>query len=181
MYKCGGLYISIVVYTYFQFFVYSWTWFWNISFNMSILRFQGVLRALIKNSRTLRLPAHLHERLISIRQAKVKLEDQGITPSIMVSWLLSLFGWLCGYPGMLTLATMLCFGAYFHLIANDDLLYHFSCCMIIVVVSFHCDLNLISKNWNELLGFIFGSSCGYVFYSSSTAFSPSLTLGIYNK
>ncbi|XP_042464329.1 RNA polymerase sigma factor sigA-like [Zingiber officinale] len=44
---------------------------------------QGVSRALIKNSRTLRLPAHLHERLISIRQAKVKLEDQGITPSIM--------------------------------------------------------------------------------------------------
>lgn len=43
---------------------------------------QGVSRALVENSRTLRLPTHLHERLSLIRNAKVKLEEKGITPSI---------------------------------------------------------------------------------------------------
>ncbi|KAF5177044.1 Rna polymerase sigma factor siga [Thalictrum thalictroides] len=43
---------------------------------------QGVSRALIENSRTLRLPTHLHERLSLIRNAKIRLEDEGITPSI---------------------------------------------------------------------------------------------------
>lgn len=43
---------------------------------------QGVSRALVENSRTLRLPTHLHERLCSIRSAKSKLEGKGITPSI---------------------------------------------------------------------------------------------------
>ncbi|XP_074567252.1 RNA polymerase sigma factor sigA-like [Curcuma longa] len=43
---------------------------------------QGVTRALFKNSRTLRLPVHLHERLTSIKQAKVRLEEKGIPPSI---------------------------------------------------------------------------------------------------
>ncbi|KAF8044438.1 hypothetical protein BT93_A2431 [Corymbia citriodora subsp. variegata] len=43
---------------------------------------QGVSRALVENSRTLRLPAHLHERLGLIRNAKVRLEEKGITPSI---------------------------------------------------------------------------------------------------
>ncbi|CAL9071193.1 unnamed protein product [Musa textilis] len=43
---------------------------------------QGVSRALFKNSRTLRLPTHLHERLSSIRHAKIRLEEKGITPSI---------------------------------------------------------------------------------------------------
>ncbi|XP_015079150.1 RNA polymerase sigma factor sigA-like isoform X1 [Solanum pennellii] len=43
---------------------------------------QGVSRALVDNSRTLRLPIHLHERLSLIRNAKVKLKDSGITPSI---------------------------------------------------------------------------------------------------
>ncbi|XP_010910226.2 RNA polymerase sigma factor sigA [Elaeis guineensis] len=42
----------------------------------------GVSRALVENSRTLRLPAHLHERLSLIRNAKVRLEDKGIIPSI---------------------------------------------------------------------------------------------------
>lgn len=43
---------------------------------------QGVNRVLHENSRTLRVPKHLHERLSSIRNAKIRLEDKGITPSI---------------------------------------------------------------------------------------------------
>ncbi|KAK6155286.1 hypothetical protein DH2020_009534 [Rehmannia glutinosa] len=43
---------------------------------------QGVSRALVENSRTLRLPTHLHERLGLIRNAKARLEEKGITPSI---------------------------------------------------------------------------------------------------
>ncbi|KAL8217985.1 hypothetical protein R6Q57_021358 [Mikania cordata] len=43
---------------------------------------QGVSKALIENSRTLRLPIHIHERLSAIRHAKAKLEEKGITPSI---------------------------------------------------------------------------------------------------
>lgn len=43
---------------------------------------QGVSRALVDNSRTLRLPTHLHERLSLIRNAKARLEERGITPSI---------------------------------------------------------------------------------------------------
>ncbi|KAK6936484.1 RNA polymerase sigma-70 region 2, partial [Dillenia turbinata] len=43
---------------------------------------QGVSRALVENSRTLRLPTYLHERLSLIRNAKIRLEDKGITPSI---------------------------------------------------------------------------------------------------
>ncbi|XP_048326102.2 RNA polymerase sigma factor sigA isoform X1 [Ziziphus jujuba] len=43
---------------------------------------QGVSRALVENSRTLRLPTHLHERLSLIQNAKVRLEEKGITPSI---------------------------------------------------------------------------------------------------
>ncbi|XP_042472680.1 RNA polymerase sigma factor sigA-like [Zingiber officinale] len=43
---------------------------------------QGVTRALFKNSKTLRLPIHLHERLTSIKHAKVRLEEKGIAPSI---------------------------------------------------------------------------------------------------
>lgn len=43
---------------------------------------QGVSRALVENSRTLRLPTHLHERLSSIRNAKIRLKDKGITPSV---------------------------------------------------------------------------------------------------
>ncbi|KAH7687120.1 Sigma3 and sigma4 domains of RNA polymerase sigma factors protein [Dioscorea alata] len=43
---------------------------------------QGVLKVLFLNSKTVRLPRYLCERLISIRNAKVKLERQGITPSV---------------------------------------------------------------------------------------------------
>lgn len=43
---------------------------------------QGVTRTFFENSRTLRLPTHLHERLGAIRNAKAKLERKGITPSI---------------------------------------------------------------------------------------------------
>ncbi|GFS45753.1 sigma factor A [Actinidia rufa] len=43
---------------------------------------QGVSRALVENSRTLRLPTHLHERLSLIRNAKTKLKDKGLAPSI---------------------------------------------------------------------------------------------------
>ncbi|KAI4330787.1 hypothetical protein MLD38_029039 [Melastoma candidum] len=43
---------------------------------------QGVSRALVENARTLRLPAHLHERLGLIRNARVRLEGKGIEPSI---------------------------------------------------------------------------------------------------
>lgn len=46
---------------------------------------QGIHRALVENSRTLRLPNHLHERLGLIRNAKVRLEEKGVTPSIDVS------------------------------------------------------------------------------------------------
>lgn len=52
---------------------------------MSILGAQGVSRALVENSRTLRLPTHLHERISLIRNAKIKLEERGINPSIDVS------------------------------------------------------------------------------------------------
>lgn len=43
---------------------------------------QGVTRTFFENSRTLRLPTHLHERLSAIRNAKAKLERKGVTPSI---------------------------------------------------------------------------------------------------
>ncbi|CAN8238052.1 unnamed protein product [Cochlearia groenlandica] len=43
---------------------------------------QGVSRALVDNSRTLRLPTHLHERLGLIRNAKLRLQEKGITPTI---------------------------------------------------------------------------------------------------
>ncbi|KAK2379764.1 RNA polymerase sigma factor sigF, chloroplastic [Trifolium repens] len=43
---------------------------------------QGISRALIENSRTLRLPTHLHERLSLIRNAQYRLEERGITPTI---------------------------------------------------------------------------------------------------
>ncbi|ERM94804.1 RNA polymerase sigma factor sigA [Amborella trichopoda] len=43
---------------------------------------QGVSRAMVENSRTLRLPTHLHERLSLIRNAKIRLKEQGLTPSI---------------------------------------------------------------------------------------------------
>ncbi|XP_060204136.1 RNA polymerase sigma factor sigA-like [Lycium barbarum] len=43
---------------------------------------QGVSRALVENSRTLRLPTHLHERLGLIRNAKMRLEEKGVTPSV---------------------------------------------------------------------------------------------------
>ncbi|GAV73923.1 Sigma70_r3 domain-containing protein/Sigma70_r2 domain-containing protein/Sigma70_r4 domain-containing protein [Cephalotus follicularis] len=43
---------------------------------------QGVSRALVENSRTLRLPNHLHERLSLVKNAKMRLEEKGITPSI---------------------------------------------------------------------------------------------------
>ncbi|MBA0554980.1 hypothetical protein Golob_014050, partial [Gossypium lobatum] len=43
---------------------------------------QGVSRALVDNSRTLRLPTHMHERLGLIRNAKYRLEEKGITPTI---------------------------------------------------------------------------------------------------
>ncbi|KAF7835577.1 RNA polymerase sigma factor sigA isoform X1 [Senna tora] len=43
---------------------------------------QGVSRALVENSRTLRLPTHLHERLALIRNAKFRLEERGITPTV---------------------------------------------------------------------------------------------------
>ncbi|KAK0593458.1 hypothetical protein LWI29_037020 [Acer saccharum] len=43
---------------------------------------QGVSRALVENSRTLRLPNHLHERLGLIKNAKIRLEEKGVTPSI---------------------------------------------------------------------------------------------------
>ncbi|KAL1813603.1 hypothetical protein DCAR_0625966 [Daucus carota subsp. sativus] len=43
---------------------------------------QGVSRTLVENSRTLRLPTYLHERLGLIRNAKTKLDERGITPSV---------------------------------------------------------------------------------------------------
>nr|QKY65012.1 plastidic RNA polymerase sigma-subunit 1 [Passiflora tenuiloba] len=43
---------------------------------------QGVSKVLVENSRTLRLPCHLHERLILIQKAKYKLKAKGVTPSI---------------------------------------------------------------------------------------------------
>ncbi|KAK9060988.1 hypothetical protein SSX86_018168 [Deinandra increscens subsp. villosa] len=43
---------------------------------------QGVTRTFFENSKTVRLPTHLHERLGAIRNAKAKLERKGITPSI---------------------------------------------------------------------------------------------------
>lgn len=43
---------------------------------------QGVSRALLQNCTTLRIPKHLHERLSLVRNAKIRLEDKGITPSI---------------------------------------------------------------------------------------------------
>ncbi|KAE8687332.1 RNA polymerase sigma factor sigA [Hibiscus syriacus] len=43
---------------------------------------QGVSRALVENSRTLRLPTHMHERLGLIRNAKSRLQEKGIVPTI---------------------------------------------------------------------------------------------------
>nr|GLL19868.1 RNA polymerase sigma factor sigA [Ipomoea trifida] len=43
---------------------------------------QGVSKALADNSRMLRLPNHVHERLSLIRNAKKRLEEKGITPSL---------------------------------------------------------------------------------------------------
>lgn len=43
---------------------------------------QGVSRALVENSRTLRLPTYLHERLSLIRNAQHRLEERGVTPTI---------------------------------------------------------------------------------------------------
>ncbi|KAJ7949928.1 RNA polymerase sigma factor [Quillaja saponaria] len=43
---------------------------------------QGVSRALVENSRTLRMPTHMHERLALIRSAKARLEERGINPSV---------------------------------------------------------------------------------------------------
>uniref|UniRef100_A0A1D1XG44 RNA polymerase sigma factor rpoD2 n=1 Tax=Anthurium amnicola TaxID=1678845 RepID=A0A1D1XG44_9ARAE len=43
---------------------------------------QGVSRTLVENSKILRLPSHLHERLSSIRNARIRLEDGGVAPSI---------------------------------------------------------------------------------------------------
>ncbi|KAJ0452224.1 putative RNA polymerase sigma-70 region 3, RNA polymerase sigma-70 region 2 [Helianthus annuus] len=43
---------------------------------------QGVSRTLMENSKILRLPTHLHERQSAIRNAKMKLEEQGINPSL---------------------------------------------------------------------------------------------------
>lgn len=52
---------------------------------LTLVSYQGVSRALVENSRTLRLPTHLHERLGLIRNAKVRLQEKGITPSVDVS------------------------------------------------------------------------------------------------
>ncbi|RZS04088.1 hypothetical protein BHM03_00034368 [Ensete ventricosum] len=57
----------------------------------NLYSYQGVTRTLFKNSRTLRLPAHLHERLGSIRHAKIRLEEKGIAPSIDVNLVSSSF------------------------------------------------------------------------------------------
>ncbi|KAG0457574.1 hypothetical protein HPP92_022731 [Vanilla planifolia] len=43
---------------------------------------QGVSRTLAENSRTVRVPTHLQERLGSIRRAKYRLLEKGLTPSI---------------------------------------------------------------------------------------------------
>ncbi|KAL4318062.1 hypothetical protein GQ457_18G008510 [Hibiscus cannabinus] len=43
---------------------------------------QGVSRALVESSRTLRLPTHMHERLGLIRNAKTRLREKGIAPTI---------------------------------------------------------------------------------------------------
>ncbi|XP_076927890.1 RNA polymerase sigma factor sigA-like [Bidens hawaiensis] len=43
---------------------------------------QGVSRALMENSKVLRLPTHLHERQSAIRNAKIKLKEQGMNPSV---------------------------------------------------------------------------------------------------
>ncbi|KAJ6951871.1 hypothetical protein NC653_041120 [Populus alba x Populus x berolinensis] len=50
--------------------------------SMCVILAMGVSRALVDNSRTLRLPNHLHERLGLIRNAKIRLEEKGVTPSI---------------------------------------------------------------------------------------------------
>nr|QKY65028.1 plastidic RNA polymerase sigma-subunit 1 [Passiflora biflora] len=43
---------------------------------------QGINRVLVENSRTLRLPCYLHERLGLIRKAKTRLKSRGVAPSI---------------------------------------------------------------------------------------------------
>uniref|UniRef100_A0A1D1XZQ1 RNA polymerase sigma factor rpoD n=1 Tax=Anthurium amnicola TaxID=1678845 RepID=A0A1D1XZQ1_9ARAE len=43
---------------------------------------QGVSRALVENSKILRLPSHLHERMFSIRNVQIRLEERGVAPSI---------------------------------------------------------------------------------------------------
>lgn len=50
------------------------------------------------NSRTLRLPTHLHERLGLIRNAKLRLQEKGITPSVDVSMFFLTFHQFLAYP-----------------------------------------------------------------------------------
>lgn len=58
---------------------------------------QGVSRALVENSGTLRLPIYLHERLSLIRNAKNRLEQKGITPTIEVRSLVNNYVKLISY------------------------------------------------------------------------------------
>nr|AKC88632.1 sigma factor [Hypseocharis bilobata] len=43
---------------------------------------QGVKKALTENSKSLRLPTHMHERVGLIRKAKIRLKEKGVTPTI---------------------------------------------------------------------------------------------------
>ncbi|EPS67249.1 sigma factor [Genlisea aurea] len=47
-----------------------------------IRQVRGVSRSLMENSRTLRLPSHLHERLSLIRTAKARLAEKGVLPTV---------------------------------------------------------------------------------------------------
>ncbi|PQM39496.1 RNA polymerase sigma factor sigA [Prunus yedoensis var. nudiflora] len=51
-------------------------------FKISTYVYWWIRQSTVENSRTLRLPTHLHERLGLIRNAKIRLEEKGITPSI---------------------------------------------------------------------------------------------------
>ncbi|CAN1271620.1 RNA polymerase sigma factor sigA [Linum perenne] len=57
---------------------------------------QGVSKAFLENTSALQLPNHIHGRLSRIRSARIKLEEQGIDPTIEEREIIRLYHGLCG-------------------------------------------------------------------------------------
>ncbi|CAN1765520.1 RNA polymerase sigma factor sigA [Linum perenne] len=57
---------------------------------------QGVSKAFLENTSAFQLPNHIHGRLSRIRSARIKLEEQGIDPTIEEREIIRLYHGLCG-------------------------------------------------------------------------------------